>query len=186
MQTQTVKKHHLTIKFLLLLVLLGSYFAYLSYQYDLITGGIASLITWSFFVLCTPIADAGFLLDFPLRLLFGIRMIISEIAVWVIAIAINLLSLLYFPEYYSTTSLTKLMHTILSTAYPYWGIVVLSAIGTFLSIRFGDELMDVIHHHERDFFHKHNYKYELILLLFFILVLFSYFELMAALGIENH
>ena len=80
-------------KFLLLLMLMVSYFAYLSYEYDLLTGGIAALLTWSFFVLCTPIADAGFLLDFPLRLLFGIRMIWSEMAVWGIASVINIMSL---------------------------------------------------------------------------------------------
>ena len=78
-------KHQVLIKFLLLCFILSSYFGYLTYEYDLLTGGIAALITWSFFVLCTPIADAGFLLDFPLRLLFGIRMIFSEIVVWAIA-----------------------------------------------------------------------------------------------------
>ncbi len=67
-------------KFLLLCLLLVSYFLYLSFQYDLMTGGIASALTWTFFVLCTPIADAGFLLDFPLRLIFGIRMLISELS----------------------------------------------------------------------------------------------------------
>jgi len=182
--SRPVNKHQLLIKFILLVVLLGSYFAYLSYQYDLLTGGVASLITWSFFVLCTPIADAGFLLDFPLRLLFGIRMVISEIAVWIIAITVNVVAMLYFSDYYYTTSLTKLMHAIISSPYPYWGIVLLSGAGTFLSIRFGDEIMDVIHHHERDFFHKHNFKYELLLLVFFILVLIGYFELISTLGIE--
>ncbi|MFT7533338.1 MAG: hypothetical protein ACI9FD_004374, partial [Gammaproteobacteria bacterium] len=61
--------HQVLVKFLLLCLVLFTYFAYLTYQYDLLTGGIASLITWSFFVLCTPIADAGFLLDFPIRIL---------------------------------------------------------------------------------------------------------------------
>ncbi len=61
-------KKHVLYKFLLLSVLLVSYFVYLSYEYNLLTGGIAVALTWSFFVLCTPIADAGFLLDFPLRL----------------------------------------------------------------------------------------------------------------------
>lgn len=73
--------HQVLIKFCLLTLLLISYFGYLTYEYDLMTGGIAALITWSFFVLCTPIADAGFLLDFPMRLLFGIRMVVSEIVV---------------------------------------------------------------------------------------------------------
>ena len=76
-------------KFLILLAVLILYFSYLSYKYGILTGGIVSAITWSFFVLCTPIADAGFLLDFPIRLLFGIRMLHSELLVWAIAFSIN-------------------------------------------------------------------------------------------------
>ncbi len=161
------------------------YFGYLSYQYDVLTGGIASLLTWSFFVLCTPVADAGFLLDFPLRLLFGIRMVISEIAVWVIAIVLNIVSFGYFPAYYDTTVLTRLMQQILANPYPYWAVILLSGAGTFLSIRFGDELMDVIHHHDREFFHSHHFKHELILMMFFILVLFGYYELIVSLEIDQ-
>ncbi|MFQ3324028.1 MAG: hypothetical protein ACI90U_001853 [Pseudomonadales bacterium] len=69
-------RHQVLIKFLLLCLLLFFYFMYLTYQYDLLTGSIAALITWSFFVLCIPVADAGFLLDFPLMLIFGISMIL--------------------------------------------------------------------------------------------------------------
>lgn len=96
------------------------YFGYLSYEYNILTGGIAALLTWSFFVLCTPIADAGFLPDFPLRLLFGIRMVISEIVVWLIAILINIAAVFYFSDYYETTTLTKLLYHIITVPYPYW------------------------------------------------------------------
>jgi len=172
------------IKFVLLCVVLFSYFAYLSYQYDLLTGGVASLITWSFFVLCTPIADAGFLLDFPIRLLFGIRMVVSEIAVWVIAIAINVFSLMYLREFYGTTIVTQTMEVILTTPIPYGAVILLSGIGTFLSIRFGDELMDVLHHKDRHFYLSNHFKHELILFVFFLLVIFGYYELMLTLDIE--
>lgn len=178
-------KRQVLIKFLLLVVLMAGYFAYLSVEYDLLTGGVAALLTWSFFVLCTPIADAGFLLDFPLRLLFGIRMMLSEIAVWTIAISINSLALLYFSEYYATTPLTKLFHQILVNPYPYWAIILLSVVGTFLSVRFGDEMMDVAHHHDRNFFHSHHFKHELVLAAFFLMVLFGYYELMVSLGINS-
>ena len=182
----TIKpKKQVLIKFLLLCGLLVGYFAYLSYEYDLVTGGVAALLTWSFFVLCTPIADAGFLLDFPLRLLFGIRMVFSELAVWAIAILTNVLTLHYAAEYYDTTLITKLLHQIITTPYPYWGVVLLSSAGTFLSIRFGDELMDVIHHRERDFLHSHHFKHELILVAFFIMVIFGYYELISSLGIST-
>lgn len=177
-------KHQVIYKFILLCLLLIAYFGYLSYEYDLITGGIASLITWSFFVLCTPIADAGFLLDFPLRLLFGIRMIISEVVVWAIAILINIIALFYFQDYYNITPLTKLAYAIMTTPYPYWTVILLSCIGTFLSIRFGDELMDVISHRDRAFFHKHNFIYEIVLFIFFILVFLGYYELTSTLNMD--
>lgn len=172
------------IKFALLLAVLLGYYAYLSYKYDLATGGVASALTWSFFVLCTPVADAGFLLDMPLRLIFGIRMVFSEIAVWVIAISINLATLVFAPHYYETTALTGILHKILLTPFPYWAVILLSAIGTFLSIRFGDELMDVISHRDRAFFHSNQFKHELILMAFFVVVIFVYADLVAKLGIE--
>ena len=182
---ETHPKKQLLHKFLLLCVLLAAYFSYLSFQYGVMTGGIASALTWSFFVLCTPIADAGFLLDFPLRLLFGIRMLISEIVVWAIAIAINVISLLFFVEFYQTTKLTMLLHSILTIPYPYWSVILLSGAGTFLSIRFADELMDVAHHGERDFFHRHGLKHEILLIVFFIFILIGYYKLIASLGIES-
>ncbi len=173
------------IKFGLLCALLIGYFAYLSWQFDLLTGGIAAALTWSFFVICTPIADAGFLLDFPLRLLFGIRMVISEIAVWLIALFINVLVFVMAVDYFQTTLLTRLLYQIITTPFPYWAVVALSAAGTFLSIRFGDELMDVIHHRDRAYFHSHHFKHELILFAVFILVLFAYYELISSLGISH-
>ena len=175
--------HQAWFKFIILCLVLSSYFLYLIYQYDLLTGGVASLITWSFFVLCTPVADAGFLLDFPIRVLFGIRMILSEIVVWAIAILINIASLIFFNEIYETTVLTQAMKAILVNPIPYWSVILLSGIGTFLSIRFGDELMDVLHHKDRLFYLRHHFKYEIILFIFFILVLFGYYEIISTLGI---
>lgn len=186
MENAAIKpRKQVLIKFLLLCGLLVGYFGYLSYQYDVRTGGVAALLTWSFFVLCTPVADAGFLLDFPLRVLFGIRMVVSEVAVWAIAILANLLTLQFATAYYETTTITRLLYQIVTTPYPYWGVVILSGAGTFLSIRFGDELMDVIHHRDRNYFHSHHFKFELILVAFFVMVLFGYYELISSLGIST-
>ncbi|MBA84673.1 hypothetical protein ACSSNL_10805 [Thalassobius sp. S69A] len=182
--TDSHPKTQVILKFAALCALLVGYFLYLGLKYDFATGGIAAGLTWSFFVLCTPVADAGFLLDFPLRLLFGIRMVLSELAVWAIAIGLNAAVLFWAPQYYETTLLTRLLHQIVLTPWPYWGIVVLSVAGTFLSIRFGDELMDVLHHRDRAFFHAHHFKHELILIVFFVAVLFGYYRLIASLGIE--
>ncbi|MFT7244206.1 MAG: hypothetical protein ACI82A_001556 [Candidatus Azotimanducaceae bacterium] len=182
--SKTPPKKQLVYKFLLLCLLMVSYFLYLSFKYDVMTGGIAAALTWSFFVLCTPIADAGFLLDFPLRLIFGVRMLISETVVWALAISINGFSVVYFSEYYETTILTRLLFEILTMPYPYWSVIFLSGLGTFLSIQIADELMDVIHHRDRDFFHSHGFKHEIIMIVFFIMVLVGYYELIASLGLE--
>lgn len=118
-------------KFLLLLTVMVAYFGYLSWEYDLATGGFVSALTWSFFVLCTPIADAGFLLDFPVRLITGVRMFISELFVWGIAIFINISTLYFAPEIYDKTFLTSVFHKILTTPWPYWGLILLCAAVSF-------------------------------------------------------
>ena len=177
-------KRQVFYKFILLSILLAGYFFYLSFQYGAVTGGVASALTWSFFVLCTPIADAGFLLDFPLRVIFGIRMLTSEIVVWAIAIMVNVVSILYFVEYYETTKLTRLFHLILTDPYPYWSVILISGAGTFLSIQFADELMDVVRHRDREFFHRHGFKHEVVIIIFFICILIGYYKLLALLGIE--
>ena len=172
-------------KFILLLLVLLAYFIYLSYEYDIVTGGLLSLLTWSFFVLCTPVADAGFLLDFPVRMLFGIRMLKCEIIVWVLAISINTYALLFSETLYEKTFLTSLFKHILLTPFPYWGIIILSGIGTFLSIYFGDEMLDVATHRERAKYHRHGLNYRIVAIVaLFLLTLIAYYYLLDSLGID--
>jgi hypothetical protein len=173
------------IKFLLLLVVLLGYFGYLSWEYGLATGGIVAALTWSFFVLCTPVADAGFLLDFPVRLITGLRMFVTEILVWVVAITVNLGALYVAPEVYESTFLTSLFYKILTTPWPYWSIIVLCGVGTFLSVKFGDELLDVASHKDRDYHHKHGFKHKLIVMAALILVIvWAYYHLIESLGVR--
>jgi hypothetical protein len=75
------------------------------------------------------------------------------------------------------------MKVILTTPKPYWLIILLSGIGTFLSIRFGDELMDVMHYKDRLFYSRHQFKHEILLVIFFIVVLFGYYEIISNLEI---
>ena len=184
-KTQSQKGSKTWIKFLLLAALLLAYFAYLSWKYDIVTGGIASLLTWTFFVLCTPIADAGALLDFPLRMIFGVRMIYSELIVWCIAISLNLFSFYWHSDFYHHTILTRLLYHILSTPYPYWLVIGLSALGTFLSIYFGDNIMDAIHQKDKHFFHSKKFKHLLMLAGIFLVIAGIYYELIISLGIDN-
>ncbi len=117
------------------------------------------------------------------QLLFGIRMVVSGMVVWAVAILLNIVALLHFRDFCQTTVITRLLEGILTKPSPYWMVIVLSAVGTFLSIRFGDELMDVLHHKDRHYFHSHHFKHELILLVFFVFVIVGYYELISTLGI---
>lgn len=172
-------------KFVLLFTTLVVYFFYLSYKHDFSKGAVSVALTWSFFVLCTPIADAGFLLDFPLRLLFGIRMIVTEVFVWILAISITILTALSSPSHFETTIVTRLFYKIICHPYPYWSIIALCFIGTFSSIYFGDEMIDVIGHHERIQHHKHGFKHRVVALLAVtLLVVFVYYQLLNDLGVQ--
>ena len=176
---------HTAVKFLLLLFVVTGYFGYLSYQYDFSTGVMITAITWSFFVLCTPVADAGFLLDFPIRLLFGIKMLITEIFVWGLAIVINVYGLAFHADSYNHNLLTQVFYEILTHPVPNWSIIILCGVGTFLSIHFGDEILDVTHHDHRQNYHKHKKLYKLLLMaLVILLIIWGYGVLIDQMGIE--
>ncbi len=185
-QLHKIETHReVVVKFLLLLGVLILYFGYLSYEYGLLTGGIVAALTWSFFVLCTPVADAGFLLDFPIRLTLGIRMLYSEILVWGVAIFINLYALSYNSSAYDKTALTAMFREIITTPYPCWSIIFLSGTGTFLSIYFGDEMLDVFRHKDRVKYHQHAFKLKVIgILSLFILIFFAYYFLLNSMHIN--
>jgi hypothetical protein len=172
------------LKFLALVLILVGYFAYMSWKYDASTGFGVSVLTWSFFVLCTPIADGGFILAFPIRLLFKVKMSYTQVALWFVAIAINLYAYFYTPDIYDLTFITQLLKHILSEPYPYWSILIISALGTFLSIYFGDEMMDVASQKDRAIAHRHGLKYRTLLVFGLgILTVTAYYYLLSSLGV---
>lgn len=172
-------------KFIMIILIFIIYFIFISLKYGIGDGFVVSLLTWSFFVFCTPIADAGFLLDFPMRLITKIKMLYTEIFVWVFAFTLNLYFVLHKPEVYSKTIILKLFKQILLNPIPFWAIILLSCLGTFFSIHFGDELIDVAKHKHRKKYFAHHTKYKLIVLMFVIaLILCLYYYLLNTLGIK--
>lgn len=171
-------------KFLVLIAILIAYFLYMSWKYDASTGLGVSILTWSFFVLCTPIADGGFILAFPIRLLFKIKMSITQAVLWFVAVGINIYFITLSPESYDFTFITKLLKHILSEPYPYWSILIISALGTFLSILFGDEMMNVAKHKDREKYLRHGTKYRaLIVLGLGVLTVIAYYYLLSSLHV---
>jgi hypothetical protein len=172
------------LRFLGLIAVLVGYFLYTSWKFDAATGARLAILSWSFFVLCTPIADGGFIIAFPVRLLFGTRMLTTQVIVWILAIALNVLALKIIPTSYQDTELTRLLFKILTTPWPYWSILAISVAGTVLSIWFGDEMMDVTTHAMRTKSHKHGFKYRLIVVIGFgALTILAYYHLLEDLGV---
>ena len=172
-------------RFLALIGVLVAYFGYMSWRYDAATGAWSALLSWSFFVLCTPVADGGFIVAFPIRLLFGTRMFVSQIGVWIVAIIANSLVLAFATDRYQDTALTRLLYTILTTPWPYWSILAIAAAGTGLSIVFGDEMLDVTRHKDRKTFHRHGFKHRsLVVVGFGVLTVLAYYQLLDQLGVS--
>jgi hypothetical protein len=161
------------------------YFGLVAFRYGLKDGFFVTVLTWSFFVLCTPIADAGFLLDFPFRLITNIKMLFSEIIIWVIAIALNIYTFFLNSEIYSKTKILSLFKHILEKPFPFWIIIIISAIGTFMSIHFGDEMMDKVNHKDRSLYKKHKSKYRFVKVIFVIVLMIIIYDfLLKYFGIE--
>ncbi len=174
---------YLLRKFTLVILLLVIYFLYISWKFGWQQGLTITLLTWSFFVFCTPISDAGIILDLPLRLITGIRMLHAEMMVWFIAGMINLYMLIHNPEVYQSTILLQIFYQILTQPIPYWSVILLSTIGTFLSVMFGDELLDQLT--DRTFYHKHKNKHKLIVFIVLILlIIITYEHLITEMGIK--
>ncbi len=172
-------------KFLALLAIVVLYFVYVSWKYGTAAGFSVTVLTWSFFLLCTPVADAGFILAFPIRLLFGIKMVYTQITLWIIGVLLNIGMLYWSPETYDYTFLTTLLKQILIHPYPYWSILIISALGTFLSIFFGDEMIDVTQHQHRKKYHHYGINYRTLLVLgFTIITITAYYQLLHNLNIE--
>ncbi len=165
---KTETKKHALLRFAFLILSLIGYFLYVASKFGTSNGILVTILTWSFFVFCTPIADAGFLLAFPVRLFLGIRMVYTQVFAYGVALVINIFTLLFLPSIYARTMLLRLFRQILTTPWPYWSIIILSLIGTFASIYFGDELMDVSCHKERKKYHKHLNKYKLLVFIFIV------------------
>jgi len=183
----TYAHHHPVVKFAVIFLFFFVYLVSATMSYGLESGTLVALVTWTFFVFCTPVADAGLLLDFPLRMITGIRMLYLEVLVWVIALLINIFTYLTDPAVYSKTILTRLLSHIALQPFPYWSIVLLCAAGTFMSIRFGDEILDVLSMKKEDrwLYFKHKVKYKAIVFISIIaVVIVLYSFLLNQLGIS--
>ncbi len=154
-------KENSALRFTTLILIVVVYGVYAMHKYGTSNGLFITALSWSFFIFCTPIADAGFLVAFPTRILFKIRMIYTQLAAYLVAIIFVAVAFVRYTKLFSKTILLKLFYAILTTPY-YWIILILSFVGTILSIYFGDELLDVAKFSQAKKFQKHVSKYNLL------------------------
>ena len=178
-------KKHTLVRYILLILFVAGYFLFTINKFGFQNGFLVSGLTWSFFVFCTPIADAGFILAFPVRLLIGIRMIYTQIFSFILAFFITIFAINYNIAIFQKTLILNLYHQILFQPFPFWIIIILSLAGTFFSIYFGDELIDVSTHKEREKYHKHVNRHKIIASLsIFLLTVVVYKFLLNRVGID--
>lgn len=184
MDMKQTKKHGLK-KFIILALILVGYMFFVVSKFGVGDGLMATALTWAFFVTCTPIADAGFLVDFPVRMVIGLKMIYSEIIVWALAFGFVGFGLVFMPEVFDQLKILRLFDEIIYTPWPLWLIVIISGIGTFLSIYIGDQIYSLVQQHNH---HKKIKKLQInrivVEAIMFIVIIGLYFGLLHITGLE--
>lgn len=71
-------------------------------------------------------------------------MLSSEIFVWMLAVIINTTFLIVYPIVYNKTQFLQLSHKILTSPWPFWSIILLSAVGAFASVILDDDFYDIV------------------------------------------
>lgn len=130
------------IKFIILLVLFILYYFYISTKIGFKNGIHSIILTWCSLVLCTPLSDAGFIIDFPLILFFNIPMVITQLFVFFLSIVIVLFYIFYsnLIEHFKKTFVLKNFYKVLSIPYPWYFLILISQIGTFASVKIYDTI----------------------------------------------
>lgn len=112
-------------------------------------------------------------------------MFITELFVWFIAITVNIYTFFIHPEIYEKSLLGHMFYEILGNPFPYWSIILLSFIGTFISVHFADELMDYIKYNEVNKNLKHRLVFEgIIMASIFLMIFFVYSIVINKFGID--
>lgn len=132
-------------RFICVSIILIIYFLYVCWKYGITQGIGVTLITWSFFIFGTPLADADAIVDFPIRVFTDIPMHITEIYLFIIAALISLWYYIYNRVIFQYTFLTKIVYKMITNPFSLYGfIVVLSLIGSVISAFFENAIYDLI------------------------------------------
>lgn len=120
-----------TVKFFCYLGLFSAWISYLVTLHGTFDGVLLAFLTWSFFVLCTPIILEGFLVSFVHGLFRGGQLYDVSIFAWVISVLLNFFTYNFYADVYQKTLITNFLHIVISRPFPERFILILCALGTF-------------------------------------------------------
>ena len=103
-------------------------------------GCIKSLFIWSFFVICTPIPEAGLLISLPLKRYFGLKMDLSQIAVSLLACIIIFYFYCIEQKIIKNNLIGNLFIGIMN--YKYYSIILLSIVSSVLTSNLLDNIIN--------------------------------------------
>lgn len=86
-------------------------------------GLIASFLTWSFFVLCTPIISRALVISNIIEKLTGSNLYNAGLFTWSAALITNMILLNLTPTIYNVNPLSGLLAHALTTPRPYWLLI---------------------------------------------------------------
>ncbi len=113
------------------------YTAYECMRHGVEVGCFVVLLSWSVYVLSVPSAHGRLLIGSFFNLLTG-RSIFPEPYLWGVAVAVNIVTLLFAPQMYAHTLMTYIFYRALFLP-SYWVIFVLAAIGTWYRSTIGTD-----------------------------------------------
>lgn len=125
--------YHLA-KFIIALLFTTLFIIRYTVHYGFLAALVLTLLTWTFFMLCTPLNKGGMLVAPILYFTTHHRFQYTELAVWLAAIAMNALAIFSYPMLYTATTITSLLYYILTHPWPCWVIVALSLCATLYNI----------------------------------------------------
>lgn len=121
------------IIFLFLIVFYVSYNGY-------VKGCIKSLFIWAFFVVCTPIPEAGLLFSLPLKRYFNIPMHICQILASILALGMLYYFFIKEKKTINSYLIGKLFLELI--AYKYFSIIIISIISSIITSELINNLID--------------------------------------------
>jgi len=181
-----VHDHHME-RCIFAIVLLLAYLTLAVYKYGAEDGVGITVLTWAFFVLLTPVPFADLILELPLRLVTRAKMVVTHVFVWGAGALIVTTSILMAPDLFQTTTLLSIFYHVIMNPVPYWSLLFLCGMGTFLSVYIADEIMDEVEEHMKHHHRKHmSVLHMSAALLVFVGIVLAYWTMICHMGFNGN